>query len=113
MANSYKKTMQELRDLRDEWAAMPKAALQSNPDNPLYKFAYSGVYEGVHSMSKTPFWKFLLEYFGEKLDIWKKKDGQIIVDEDGNPKLDVFKVIGNLWKIVAYIVTLWQVRNQV
>lgn len=107
MANNYKKTMQELRDLKTEWAAMPKTALQSAPDNPLYKFAYSG------SASRVPFWKFLLEYFGEKLDIWKKKDGEIILDEDGNPKLDAFKVIGNLWKIVAYIVTLWQVRNQV
>jgi len=107
MANNYKKTMQELRDLRVEFEALPENRIEGYVNHPLYSFAYQKQY------AKLPFWKFLLEYFGEKLDIWKKKDGEIVLDEDGNPKLDAFKVIGNLWKIVAYIVTLWQVRNQV
>lgn len=112
MANNYKKTMQELRDLRVEFDAMPHSAVQADLGSPLYQFVYPKSYVPGNAW-KLPFWKFLLEYFGEKLDIWKKKDSEIVLDEDGNPKVDVFKVIGNLWKIVAYIVTLWQVRNQV
>lgn len=112
MANNYKKTMQELRDLRTEYDALPEFSLQALGATPLYKFAYVLHAGNYHQVAKSPFWKFLLEYFGEKLDIWKKKDSEIVLDEDGNPKLDVFKVLGNIWKIVAYIVTLWQVRNQ-
>ncbi len=112
MANNYKKTMQELRDLRVEYAALPNLAIEANKESTLFKYAYLTNPKNGHGFLKTPFWKFLLEYFGEKLDIWKKKDGQIVLDEDGNPKIDVLKVLGNVWKIVAYLITLWQVRNQ-
>lgn len=106
MAKNYKKSLEELAAVRG--AGLHPVRRQHVPffAHGLYTLAYQQEYK------KLPFWKFLIEYAAERLDIWKKdKNGNLELDKDGDPKINWFKLITNVWEVVAYLVTLWKFRN--
>lgn len=106
MSKKYKEALRGLENVRDEWYMLPYNRIQANAAHELYDLAYQRDYE------KLPFWKFLLEYAAERLDIWKKdKNGNLELDKDGDPKINWIKLVTSIWEVVAYLVTLWKFRN--
>lgn len=106
MAKNYKNALKELESVRDEWYMLPSDRVQASTAHGLYQLAYQQEYK------KLPFWKFLIEYAAERLDIWKKdKNGNLELDSDGDPKINWIKLITSIWEVVAYLVTLWKFRN--
>lgn len=62
--------------------------------------------------AKIPFWKVLLLDLLTKVDIWQTdKDGNIEYTDKGYPKVNIVKLMFNLGKVIAYIVTLIQKAN--